>query len=129
MPSKSKKQHNLMEAVAHNPAFAKKVGIPQSVGKDFSEADRGRKFSHGGSMKKESKAMMGKEIAFMKKKKAPASMMKHEMEESAMGMKRGGAAMRGQGIALRGYAKGGGVVTEVPVRGVGAARARSAKIC
>ncbi len=40
MPSKSKKQHNLMEAVAHSPAFAKKVGIKQSVGKEFAEADK-----------------------------------------------------------------------------------------
>jgi hypothetical protein len=52
MPSTSKKQHNFMEAVAHNPAFAKKAGVPQSVGKDFSTADKGRKFSKGGDMKK-----------------------------------------------------------------------------
>ena len=50
MPSTSKKQHNLMEAVAHNAAFAKKVGIPQSVGKDFSKADKGRKFGTGGGV-------------------------------------------------------------------------------
>ena len=50
MPSKSKAQHNLMAAVAHNAAFAKKVGIPQSVGKDFNSADKGRKFSRGGDM-------------------------------------------------------------------------------
>jgi hypothetical protein len=49
MPSTSKKQHNLMEAVAHNAAFAKRVGIPQSVGKDFSSADKGKKFSKGGA--------------------------------------------------------------------------------
>jgi len=48
MPSKSKAQHNLMEAVAHNPKFAKKVGIPQSVGKDFAKADKGKKFKKGG---------------------------------------------------------------------------------
>jgi hypothetical protein len=54
MPSVSKKQHNLMAAVAHNPAFAKKVGVPQSVGKDFNDADKGRKFGKGGVMKKES---------------------------------------------------------------------------
>jgi len=48
MPSKSKAQHKLMTAVAHNPEFAKKVGIPQSVGKDFSEADKGKKFKKGG---------------------------------------------------------------------------------
>ena len=52
MPSTSKKQHNFMEAVAYNPSFAKKAGVPQSVGKDFSEADKGRKFSKGGDMKK-----------------------------------------------------------------------------
>lgn len=42
MPSTSKKQHNLMEAVAHNPTFAKKAGIPQKVGKDFVEADKAK---------------------------------------------------------------------------------------
>jgi len=48
MPSKSPAQHRLMEAVAHNPSFAKKVGIPVSVGKDFSSADKGKKFKDGG---------------------------------------------------------------------------------
>jgi hypothetical protein len=48
MPSKSKAQHNLMEAVAHNPAFAKKVGISQKVGKEFAKADEGKKFKVGG---------------------------------------------------------------------------------
>jgi hypothetical protein len=51
MPSTSKKQHNFMAAVAHNPAFAKKAGVPQSVGKEFNQADKGRKFSKGGDMK------------------------------------------------------------------------------
>jgi hypothetical protein len=81
-----------MEAVAHNPSFAKKAGVPQSVGKDFSNADKGKTFSRGGDMK-ESKAMVGKEMAFMKKKKAPASMIKHEKAEM-MGMKKGGAAKK-----------------------------------
>jgi hypothetical protein len=48
MPSKTPSQHRLMEAVAHNPGFAKKVGIPQSVGKDFAQADKGKKFKEGG---------------------------------------------------------------------------------
>lgn len=43
MPSKSPAQHRLMEAVAHDPAFARKAGIPQSVGKEFAQADRRRK--------------------------------------------------------------------------------------
>lgn len=40
MPSKSPAQARLMNAVAHSPKFAKKVGIPQSVGQDFHEADK-----------------------------------------------------------------------------------------
>ena len=39
-----------MEAVAHNPAFAKKAGVPQFVGKDFSTADKGKTFKRGGEM-------------------------------------------------------------------------------
>jgi len=48
MPSTSKKQHNFMAAVANNPAFAKKAGVPASVGQEFINADKGRKFSKGG---------------------------------------------------------------------------------
>lgn len=48
MPSTSKKQAKFMRAVAHSPSFAKKVGVSQSVGKDFSAADKGRKFNAGG---------------------------------------------------------------------------------
>ena len=81
-----------MEAVAHSPAFAKKVGVPKSVGEDFSQADKGRKFGKGGDMA-ESKKMVGKEVAFMKKKGAPAAMIKHEKSEM-MGMKKGGKVRR-----------------------------------
>jgi hypothetical protein len=42
MPSKSKAQAHTMQAAAHNPVFAKKVGIPQSVAKDFTAADEKR---------------------------------------------------------------------------------------
>jgi len=52
MPSVSKKQRNFMAAVAHNPAFAKKAGVPQSVGKEFNKADKGKTFKQGGDMKK-----------------------------------------------------------------------------
>ena len=90
MPSKTQAQHNLMAMVANDPAAAKRVGVPQKVGKEFMQADKGRKFNRGGDMK-ESKAMVGKELAFMKKKGAPKSMIKHEMAE-AKGMKKGGYA-------------------------------------
>jgi hypothetical protein len=80
MPSVSKKQHNLMALVANNPKASKRLGIPQSVGKEFMKADKGKKFSKGGEMK-ESKKMVKKEVDFMKKKGAPKSMIKHEMAE------------------------------------------------
>ena len=53
MPSKSKKQQNFMAAVANNPKFAKKAGVPQSVGKDYEEADKMKgmkKYQRGGPM-------------------------------------------------------------------------------
>ena len=95
-----------MAAIANNPAFAKKAGVPQSVGNDFIKADKGRKFSKGGDMK-ESKAMMGKEVAFMKKKGAPASMIKHEAAEMA-GYAKGGKVFRSaaDGIARKGKTQG-----------------------
>jgi len=37
-----------MEVVAHSKSFAKKVGVPQSVGADFAQADKGKKFAEGG---------------------------------------------------------------------------------
>ena len=115
MPSTSKKQHNFMAAVANNPAFAKKAGVPSSVGKDFINADKGRKFKEGGDMK-ESKAMVAKEMAFMKKKGAPKSMIKHEMAEAGMKkMAYGGMTSMGKvktaapskdGVASKGKTKG-----------------------
>lgn len=106
MPSSSKKQHNFMAAIANNPSFAKKVGVPSSVGEDFIKADKGRKFAQGGDMK-ESKAMVGKEVAFMKKKGAPKSMIKHEQAEMA-GYAKGGKVFRSaaDGIAKKGKTKG-----------------------
>ena len=99
MPSVSKKQHNFMEAVAHSPAFAKKVGVPQSVGKEFSTADKGRKFSKGGETmateKKVAPTPMGKvrtaapsRDGVAEKGKTKGKVIK--MAGSAKGMKRGG---------------------------------------
>lgn len=131
MPSTSKKQHNLMAMVANDRAAAKRLGIPQKVGKDFMEADKGRKFAGGGEMK-ESKAMVKKEIGFMKKAGAPKSMIKHE-EAEAKGMKKGGiatslkahaaapaskahAGMKSGGMA-KGYARGGGIESKGKTKG------------
>ena len=59
MPSVSKKQHDFMEMVAHNPKAAARVGVPQSVGEDFAEADRGKSFA-GKAKKSKAKTRMGK---------------------------------------------------------------------
>ena len=110
MPSTSGKQHRFMAAVANNPSFAKRAGVPQSVGEEFIKADKGRKFAGGGDMK-ESKKMIGKELAFMKKKGAPKSMIKHEMSEMK-GMKKmaaGGLAAghkQADGVAKKGKTRG-----------------------
>ena len=48
MPSKPKKQAKFMAAVANSPKFAKKAGVPQSVGKEFAKADKGKTFKEGG---------------------------------------------------------------------------------
>jgi len=48
MPSTSAKQSRFMQAIAHSPSFAKKVGVKQSVGKDFAAADKGKTFARGG---------------------------------------------------------------------------------
>ena len=104
MPAKSEKQERFMRAVAHSPSFAKKVGVPMSVGREFTKA--------GGGEMKESKAMMKKEVSFMKKKGAPKSMIKHEMAEA--GMKKGGMAKYAAGGMTA--SKMGAVKTAAPSR-------------
>lgn len=109
MPSVSAKQKKFMDAAAHNSSFAKAAGVPQNVAKEFSEKSKGLKFGSGprsrpdlqtinkpktehgkaalfkeGGHMKESKAMMAKEVSFMKKKGAPKAMIKHEMAEAKM---------------------------------------------
>ena len=71
MPSVSKKQHKFMAAVANNPKFAKKAGVPSSVGKEFLTADKGKTFKEGGTMKKiDAKKMMSGGMAKKKSGKA-----------------------------------------------------------
>ena len=112
MPSKSAKQHRFMEAIAHSPSFAKKVGVPQSVGKDFSTADKGRKFAKGGDMKsdmREDRAMDKKQDVAMIKK----AFKEHDAQEHKGGkgttlkLAKGGTfRASANGIAQRGKTKG-----------------------
>ena len=131
MPSTSKKQHNFMEAVANNPAFAKKAGVPKKVGEDFSQADKGKKFSKGGNMA--AKETMGPRSMSEDVEKGSNKMAKfgeskvqkrghtkdieEKMSGSTTGMKRGGKAVkkmasggmassRADGIAQKGKTKG-----------------------
>jgi hypothetical protein len=80
-----------MAAIAHNPAFAKKVGIPQSVGKDFNDADKGKTFKKGGETMATKKMNPFMEM-IAKKKEAAAK--KPAAKAAAMPMKKGGMAMK-----------------------------------
>jgi hypothetical protein len=120
MPSTSKKQHNFMAAVANNPAFAKKAGIPQSVGQEFTKADKGKTFKEGGRMattkmgKPTMKPGMSTAKDGMKKPTPMANTMMGGM--GGMGMKKGGkvsamgavktAAPSRDGVAVKGKTKG-----------------------
>jgi hypothetical protein len=112
MPSTSKKQHRFMAAIANSPSFAKKVGVPQSVGKDFTTADKGRKFSKGGDTMA-SKMNPGFLAMMAKKKGAPAKKM------AGGGMTKMGAvktaAPSKDGVAVKGKTKG----TQVKMAGSG----------
>ena len=94
-----------MEAVAHNPAFAKKVGIKQSVGKEFAAADKGKSFKQGGDM---ASKMNPGFMAMMKKKagdKPAKKMAAGGVAASKMGAVKTGAPSR-DGIAEKGKTKG-----------------------
>jgi hypothetical protein len=132
VPSVSAKQKKFMDASAHNPAFAKASGVPVKVAKEFSEKSKGMKFGkdadtsradlqkinkpktlHGkmsvmkGGGMAESKAMVKKEVSFMKKAGAPKSMVKHEESEMKK-MAKGGSAGNGITTAKMGAVKSGG---------------------
>ena len=122
MPSKSKKQHNLMAAAAHNPAFAKKVGIPMSVAKEFNQADKGKKFKGGGmaksDMKEDTKMDKAQDKAMIKK-----AFKQHDMQEhkggkgTKLALKKGGMA-KGCGYSKGGQlAKANGIATKGKTKG------------
>jgi hypothetical protein len=120
MPTTSKKQHNFMAAVANNPSFAKKVGVPQSVGKEFNQADKSRKFSKGGDTM--ASKMNPGFMAMMAKKKGATKMAGGGMPmkdgkpafigDGKGAMKKGGMAAGGSfrasanGVATKGKTKG-----------------------
>ena len=109
-----------MAAIAHSPAFAKKVGVPQSVGQDFNKADKGRKFAKGGDTMA-TKMNPGFMAMMAKKKGAPSdALAKHAAKPASKahaGLKAGGAvaskmgsvktaAPSRDGVAAKGKTKG-----------------------
>ena len=100
MPSVSKKQERFMQAVANNPKFAKKAGVPQSVGKDFSNADKGKTFKRGGDMAKANPFM----DMIAKKKEMAGKKDKMPMKKMASGGLAAGHKSA-DGIASKGKTK------------------------
>jgi hypothetical protein len=112
MPSKSKAQHNFMAAIANSPSFAKKAGVPVSVGKEFVSADKGKKFSKGGDMKHEDvkmdKKMMQKAVnkheGRLHKGEPMTKLAKGGVAASKMGSVKVGKTP--DGVATKGKTKG-----------------------
>ena len=111
MPSVSKKQHNFMQAIAHNSDFAKKVGVPQSVGKDFATADKGKKFSKGGSMAKSDMKEDMKMDKFQDKAMIKKAFKQHDAQEhkggkgTSLKLAKGGFTKSANGVAKKGLTK------------------------
>lgn len=95
-----------MEAVAHNPAFAKKVGIKQSVGQEFAAADKGKSFKQGGKMANTPRMNRLEELGRVNAEKAStAKGKKNLMAEKSRIVGELGGGMKKGGVAK--YAKGG----------------------
>jgi hypothetical protein len=125
-----------MAAVAHNPAFAKKVGISQSVGKEFNNADKGKTFNKGGAMKKiDAKKNPGmaklptavrNKMGFMKEGgKAHSDVAKDKPTMKKVAAK----AVKGHEKRLHGMAKGGGVEAKGKTKGKMIKMNRGGKAC
>ena len=113
-----------MAAVANNPKFAKKAGVPSSVGKEFLTADKGKTFKEGGTMKKidanknpgmaKLPTAVRNKMGFMKEGgKAHSDVAK----DKPMMKKVAAKAVKGHEKRLHGMAKGGGVEIKGKTKG------------
>jgi len=112
MPSKTKKQANFMAAVANNPKFAKKAGVPQSVGKDFAKADKGKTFQEGGNVSiksrlKSERNEMEEEERVMNRRPKDAQERKDKRREISRVNREERADMLNMGGKVKGYMRGG----------------------
>jgi hypothetical protein len=110
MPSKSKAQHKLMAAVANNPKFAKKAGIPQTVGADYMKADKGKKYNMGGVMAHDKKELRNLSDEDYRISNTAAERRRIDSERSYLRNQESsynvGGKVRGCGVAQRGLTKG-----------------------
>jgi hypothetical protein len=86
-----------MEAIAHNKAFAKKVHVSQSVGRDFAEADKGKTFKKGGTNMATKKRSVNPAMAMMAARAMPTPSIPQAPQAAAPaqpGMKRGGKTVK-----------------------------------
>jgi phage tail sheath gpL-like len=131
MPSKSKAQRNLMAAAAHNPAFAKKVGVPVAVAQEFNKADKGKKFGSGGmaksDMKEDTKMDMAQDKAMIKKAFKQHDAQEHKgAKGTKLSLKKGG--MCGGGMSKK-YASGGKVSQLSKANGIAVRGKTKGTIC
>ena len=97
-----------MAAAAHNPAFAKKVGVPVSVAKEFNKADKGRKFGSGKMATKKMHAEKGEMKADVKQDKSMIKKAVKMHDDQLHGGKKTNLTKlaRGGGIEIKGKTKG-----------------------
>ena len=112
MPATSEKQKKFMDAAAHNPAFAKKAGIPTKVAKEFSESSKGLKFGKGTKSRadlqkvNEPKTLQGKSELFKKGGRIMATKSSgNGITKAKMGAVRTAAPSK-DGVASKGKTKG-----------------------
>lgn len=134
MPAVSAKQKKFMDAAAHNPEFAEKVGVPVDVAKEFSVSSKGKTFgpanradlqginkpktdhgksalfSKGGAMKAEMKEDMAmdkkQDVSMIKKAMGQHDKQMHGGKKTKLALKGGGYVKAADGCAQRGKTKG-----------------------
>lgn len=112
MPSKTKKQANFMAAVANNPKFAKRAGVPQSVGRDFAKADKGKTFQEGGNVSiksrlKSERNEIEEEERVMNRRPKDAQEREDKRREISRVDREEKADMLNMGGKVKGYMRGG----------------------
>lgn len=120
-----------MEAIAHNKSFAKKVGIPQSVGEHFSQADKGKKFSEGGRSDiqtvNKKKTDHGKTALFKGGGMASEKIQKEMNKQLPKGISKSGIMPESKQMGMLGMKKGGMMMGKMAMGGKASDKAHEMK--